>query len=128
MLGFAVTPRACSASPLLFILAIATVLVAACQQSTRPTMAESVPKPPRQPGYTAEQHYTTNSIHESWTLGGEPAEITLVRPSGRGPFPLVIYLPGLGEPSSGGAAWRNAWAEAGYAVLAYQPVANGATI
>ena len=42
-------------------------------------------------------------------------------PSGEGNFPLIVYLPGLGESAEGGAAWRRSWAEAGYAVLAIQP-------
>ncbi len=102
--------------------------VVGCQQATRPNVAESTPRPPRQPGYVAEQRYATTTIHDRWTLGDEPIEVTLLRPPGSGPYPLVIYLPGLGESSNAGIAWRQAWAQAGYAVLAYQPVANAETI
>lgn len=128
MPGLAVTSDVAPASRLLCGWAIVATLIAGCQQTTRPDMSESAFKPSHQPGYAAEQHYATRSIHESWLLDGEPVEITLLRPPGQGAFPLVIYLPGLGEPSSGGAAWRNAWAQAGYAVLSYQPVANGESI
>jgi hypothetical protein len=83
---------------------------------------------PHQPGYIAEQRYATTTIHETWTLAGEPVEMTVVRPTGNGVLPLIIYLPGLGEPSSGGLAWRNAWAQAGYAVLSLQSATNGETI
>jgi dienelactone hydrolase len=61
-------------------------------------------------------------------LADQPIEMTLLRPAAAGVFPLVIYLPGLGEPSSAGAAWRQAWAQAGYAVLSLQSVANGEKI
>jgi len=76
----------------------------------------------------AEQRYATTTIHDGWTLGGEPIEVTLLRPPGSGPYPLVLYPPGLGESSNAGIAWRQAWAQAGYAVLAYQPVASAETI
>jgi dienelactone hydrolase len=87
-----------------------------------------VAKQARAAGYKSEQRYATTSILEAWTLAGEPVEMTLVRPTGSDVFPLVIYLPGLGETSSAGAAWRQAWAQAGYAVLSLQSVANGQTL
>ena len=34
--------------------------------------------------------------------------------------PLVLYLPGLGEPASAGERWRHAWAASGVAVLSVQ--------
>ena len=105
-----------------------SMLVAACQHAPRSNATEPVAKQGRAAGYKSEQRYATTSILEAWTLAGEPVEMTLVRPSGNGLFPLVIYLPGLGEPSSAGAAWRQAWAQAGYAVLSLQSVANGETI
>jgi dienelactone hydrolase len=113
---------------LVFVSIILAVLIAGCQHSTRSNTAEPVAKQPRQPGYVAEQRYATTSMHEAWTLAGEPVDMTLVRPSGSDLFPLVIYLPGLGEPSSAGAAWRHAWAQAGYAVVSLQSVANGETL
>jgi dienelactone hydrolase len=114
---------------LVFISIILAILVAGCQHSTRSNNAtEPVAKQPRQPGYIAERRYATTSMLEAWTVAGEPVEMTLVRPSGNDLFPLVIYLPGLGEPSSAGAAWRHAWAEAGYAVVSLQSVANGETL
>lgn len=107
---------------------VLATLVGGCQHSTRPNATEPVAKQPRQSGYKAEQRYATTSTLEAWTLAGEPVEMTLVRPLGSNVFPLVIYLPGLGEPSSAGAAWRQAWAQAGYSVLSLQSVANGETI
>jgi len=40
----------------------------------------------------------------------------------------VVYLPGLGEPSDAGLAWRQTWARAGYAVLGMQPAQFGTAI
>jgi dienelactone hydrolase len=36
--------------------------------------------------------------------------------------PLVVYLPGLGQPSEAGQRWHAAWAAAGYAVVSVQPL------
>jgi dienelactone hydrolase len=117
----------CSRTLACIAIVLAT-LVAGCQHSTRSNATEPVASQARPPGYKAEQRYATTSILEAWTLAGEPVEMTLVRPTGNDVFPLVIYLPGLGEPSSAGAAWRQAWAHAGYAVLSLQSVANGETL
>src|SRR5262249_22098716 len=43
-------------------------------------------------------------------------------------YPLVVYFPGLGESSEGGLAWRQSWAQAGYAVLSAQPSKYGAAV
>jgi hypothetical protein len=64
-------------------------------------------------------------LHATWNVRGEDVDVTLVAPADRGPFPLVLYLPGLGEPSAAGTAWRRSWAEAGYAVLSVQARATG---
>ena len=40
--------------------------------------------------------------------------------------PVVVYLPGLGQSAAAGATWRAAWASAGYAVLAVQPLDDDA--
>jgi dienelactone hydrolase len=39
-----------------------------------------------------------------------------------GPRPVVVYLPGLGQEADTGHRWVAAWARAGYAVLAVQPL------
>ncbi len=36
--------------------------------------------------------------------------------------PVVVYLPGLGQGSDTGQRWATAWAQAGYTVLAVQPL------
>ncbi|WP_018605834.1 alpha/beta hydrolase [Uliginosibacterium gangwonense] len=52
-------------------------------------------------------------------------QISLIAPNLAGSYPLVIYLPGLGDQVTGGEPWRKAWAGAGYAVLSVQDRQDG---
>jgi len=72
------------------------------------------------PGYLAQQHHVVSMMRESWMLAKDRVDVMLMSPSGSGVFPLIVYLPGLGESAESGAAWRRPWAEAGYAVLSVQ--------
>jgi dienelactone hydrolase len=54
---------------------------------------------------------------------GRPVTLTRTQSAG-GPLPVVIYLPGLGQGSDTGQRWAAAWAQAGYAVLGLQPLAD----
>lgn len=76
-------------------------------------------------GYIAERRYVTSSLRENWNYGDALLDVTFVAPSQPGPFPLIVYLPGLGESATAGSLWRNAWAQAGYAVLTVQPTTLG---
>ncbi|MFG6467219.1 hypothetical protein [Roseateles sp. BYS87W] len=58
-------------------------------------------------------------------VAGRPVGLTL--PRGRsGPLPVVVYLPGLGQAHDAGQRWAAGWAQAGYAVLTVQPLAEDA--
>jgi dienelactone hydrolase len=72
-------------------------------------------------GYAPKPRHATSVRHETWQRGETSLDISFIAPTGGGPFPLIVYLPGLGESASAGILWRRAWAEAGYAVLAVQP-------
>ncbi len=72
-------------------------------------------------GYSPKQDYTTASLRETWTHGRTPLDISFVAPEAPGGYPLIVYLPGLGEDAAAGSLWRQAWAKAGYAVLTVQP-------
>jgi dienelactone hydrolase len=72
------------------------------------------------PGYQPEQRHAVSSTRENWTLANDTVDVILTMPTGGGDFPLIVYLPGLGESAESGAAWRRPWAEAGYAVLSLQ--------
>jgi dienelactone hydrolase len=77
------------------------------------------PPPPRPWAETA-----TRELNLS--LGGFELlgrHVTVTRSAGAsGPLPVVVYLPGLGQGPETGQRWVAAWAQAGYAVLAVQPL------
>jgi hypothetical protein len=79
-------------------------------------------------GYVPERKYSTTSLNETWVYGEMTLEIALVGPSAIGSYPLIIYLPGLGESAEAGILWRNAWAKAGYVVLSVQPATMGESV
>lgn len=65
----------------------------------------------------------SSATTQTWLLRGRQHVLQwLLPPAGQGTLPLVVYLPGLGEPATAGARWRQAWAAAGYAVLSLQPL------
>ncbi|HEY8094860.1 MAG TPA: hypothetical protein VIE65_02045 [Methylobacter sp.] len=73
-------------------------------------------------GYSAGQTYTIASVRETWRHDGQDVDISMLAPTAPGVYPLIIYLPGLGESADGGRLWRETWAKAGYAVFSVQPV------
>jgi hypothetical protein len=75
-----------------------------------------------QGGYRPERQFATTTLREVWTHDRAELDIAYTAPDAAGRFPLILYLPGLGEDVSAGASWRLAWAAAGYAVLSVQPV------
>jgi dienelactone hydrolase len=74
------------------------------------------------------RHYETTATQDTWTLDGSLVDVTLMVPTSGGPYPLVLYLPGLGEACDAGLSWRHAWARAGYAVLCIQPKTVGRAV
>ncbi|WP_248799231.1 alpha/beta hydrolase [Pseudomonas sp. MWU13-2105] len=65
-------------------------------------------------------HNETAGWGATWQLDQQAVAVAWLAPVTHERLPLIIYLPGLGEPASGGVAWRQAWAQAGYAVLSVQ--------
>lgn len=80
-----------------------------------------------QRGYDAAASSSAYPYRDTWLHGDEEVTINLLVPRGEAPAPLVIYLPGMGESADGGEVWRQAWAQAGYAVAALQ-TASGAAL
>ena len=75
-------------------------------------------------GYLTDNRFDISTSFSNWGTGEYDFDMTWTMPvSGRN-LPLVVYMPGLGEASSAGEAWCKAWAQAGYAVLAVQPLAE----
>lgn len=81
------------------------------------------PAPPRPWAETAtrELHLALGSVE---VLGRRVAVTRSA--SATGPLPVVVYLPGLGQDGDAGQRWAAAWAQAGYAVLAVQPLEDDA--
>ncbi|MBS4095952.1 MAG: hypothetical protein KGZ83_03830 [Sulfuricella sp.] len=115
--------------PYLSGLLVALALLAGCSTAGSPAKAhqpEAVM--PRPGGYIPEQNRTLPAQRETWSVGEEQVDVTLLLPEGNAESPLLLYLPGLGETADAGAAWRRAWAQAGYAVVAVQPGAFGPAV
>jgi dienelactone hydrolase len=97
------------------------LFISGCASHPPPRKHDAIaPQQVVNPGYQPQLKYVTTSLHDSWQQGDTALDVTLVTPSASGPFPLIVYLPGLGESASAGLLWRTHWAEAGYAVLAVQ--------
>ncbi len=79
-------------------------------------------------GYDSGIEYATESSKFSLNLDSVPRQISMVQPKRSGKYPLVIYLPGLGESNDAGKDMRNAWAKSGYVVIAMQPLPDDETI
>ncbi|MCX7169291.1 MAG: hypothetical protein NTY41_03110, partial [Proteobacteria bacterium] len=77
-------------------------------------------------GYLTDDHFGIATTFATWEVGYSRFDIALTVPTKPGIFPLVIYLPALGETRSAGDSWRAAWAQGGYAVVAIQPLAEDA--
>jgi hypothetical protein len=92
------------------LLALA-VLLPGCANT--PSHKQEIARQHLSPGYLAEHHYAVALTRESWMLSGDTVDVTLMMPSGDGNFPLIVYLPGLGESAESSAAWRRPWAAAG---------------
>jgi len=108
---------------------LAAMTLASCAiPDIRAKAAEAAVERHVERGYLADRKYATVSTRDSWTIDGDTVDVSLIAPGGTQSLPLVVYLPGLGESSESGSAWRESWAEAGYAVLAVQPASVGPAI
>jgi hypothetical protein len=114
--------------PALLAAAIVAAIGGGCAATARLGPQPPLARDTDQSAYRSGQRQATVSSRETWKAGGEEFDVTLLLPAARGVYPLVIYLPGLGESSEAGPAWRRAWAEAGYAVLSAQPASAGAAV
>ena len=112
----------------LLVAALAVYVAPGCGGKSAQQPDPAVVKQYADRGYAPAHHYETAASQETWTVGSDTVDVVLVVPAHAGTYPLVVYLPGLGEPPEAGAAWRKAWAQAGYAVLSAQPTRFGPAI
>ena len=94
-------------------------MVAACGNS-RPRPDDSAERRLAERGYRPERHFGSESLRQTWFLEEDSVDVALLMPKESSPFPLLLYMPGLGESADAGLAWRQQWAEAGYGVLSLQ--------
>ena len=108
-------------------LALSIALLAGCGSQAPLKADEAQVKQFSGKGYLTDDQYSIATSYASWLSGDADYEIALTVPSQPGRYPLVIYLPALGENRMAGETWRTAWARAGYAVLCLQPLVEDAT-
>lgn len=99
-------------------------MLAACGNS-RPRPDDSAERRLAERGYRPERHFGSESLRQTWFLEEDSVDVALLMPRESGPFPLLLYMPGLGESADAGLAWRQQWAEAGYGVLSLQGEEQG---
>jgi hypothetical protein len=113
----------------LIILAMWLVLVAGC--SSRPKIpgleeqTEKLATVMEKGGYAPSNALQIASGKDVWMYEGSELEVMMTAPTAGGPYPLIIYLPSLGENAEAGRLWRETWAKAGYAVFSMQALAIG---
>ena len=71
-------------------------------------------------GYDSGIDYVTSSNSLWLNVAKDCCKISIIQPQREGKYPLVVYLPGLGETIEAAAELRNAWAKSGYTVLTIQ--------
>ena len=106
-----------------------TSFMTACVMGSSPLTAEQqsakINESIAKGGYSAVLNYDIESITETWQHDGQGIQITMLAPTVPGNYPLIVYLPGLGEAAEAGKLWREAWAKAGYSVFSVQPITLG---
>ncbi len=118
-------PRVCKS---LLIASLICLANAGCASRSTDNAGVAAVKTTGNNGYVPGRHYETTATQDTWTLDGSLVDVTLMVPTSGGPYPLVLYLPGLGEACDAGLSWRHAWARAGYAVLCIQPKTVGPAV
>ena len=88
--------------------ALCCLVTGGCTSTPRP----EVSPPLVDRGYVSKRHYATNASQDAWPFADTVLDISFIAPAEPGPFPVIIYLPGLGESAAAASVWRKAWAEA----------------
>lgn len=107
-----------------FALIAACLLLASCSHWSAPPSAQEQAKAIADAvssgGYQAVRRHPTEQLTDRWFYNGQTIAVSLLAPSTPGRYPLIVYLPGLGESAEAGDRWREDWAQAGYAVFSLQ--------
>ena len=107
----------------IFVAVVAAALMTACATAPKVIKVDQtrVDEYARH-GYDSGIDYATAVTRFSMQLENDFIQVTAVQPKREGKYPLVIYLPGLGESADAAPEFRNAWAKSGYVVLSLQPL------
>lgn len=73
--------------------------------------------------YQPARNSAIETSRDIWIHDRSELEVEIMVPAASGTYPVLIYLPSLGENAGAGRLWRETWAKAGYAVFSLQPVA-----
>ncbi len=103
--------------------------IAGCAQPAGPK-PETLLQDYERAGYAPHVKLATTSVRDVWTNpdGTEKIDIRLIGPTPSGRYPVVVYLPGLGETVDDGAVWCDTWAASGYVVVVVQPQRDGSIV
>ena len=112
----------------LLFTAMASIAMFGCAGKPSAKSDTAAVKARAEAGYTPGHRSQTAATQDTWLIDSEPVDIRLLVPAQAGSYPLVFYFPGLGESPDAGLAWRQFWAEAGYAVLSAQPAKYGTAV
>ncbi len=109
---------------------LGTGLLAACASSPVPVPAvdQAAVAHYRDSGYARQPPLAVQTRRVSALLTESPWSVSVTRAPGPEVRPLVIFLPSLGEDDSAPVRWVQSWAQAGYAVLVIQPLADDADV
>ncbi|WP_157205411.1 hypothetical protein [Methylomonas koyamae] len=120
-----VFPRLFPSYRLFLAIALLPMLNACSSRPTLPGQEEQFEKLQQamQSGaYRPAGNFELDSARDRWLHGGVELDVEMLAPKAAGSYPLVIYLPSIGEDAGAGRLWRESWAKAGYAVFSVQPV------
>lgn len=67
-------------------------------------------------------------VTEQWRNGTRTLDILFSAPEEAGSYPLVVYLPGLGQDAGSAQLWRDAWVKGGFAVLVVQQIRDASAL
>ncbi|MEY4210461.1 MAG: hypothetical protein RLZ92_841 [Pseudomonadota bacterium] len=109
----------------LWIAGFSCLLTSCAMRSTQPSVevqTQKLAETQSKGGYVAGAEMEIDSQREAWVHDRVQLDTMMTMPTAAGNYPLIIYLPSLGEEANAGRIWRETWAKAGYAVFSLQPV------
>lgn len=112
----------------LWIAGFSCLLASCAMRSSQPSVevqTQKLAETQSKGGYVAGAEIEIDSQREVWNHDHVQLDTMMTMPTAAGNYPLIIYLPSLGEDANAGRIWRETWAKAGYAVFSLQPVLIG---